>query len=581
MAINKSKLLIFGILVIISCLLTGCAIQVDQGALSGASSHQTINWQNSLEEAVKVASIEKKPIMIVFYGVSSKRIDERLFSDPEIIKLSQRFVCLKVGAEWAELIKQYKVIEFPTIVFTDRLGREYTRIVGYKSKPSFISLLNDASATVQVEYDVNVIQGREPQAEVICKFNNVRFESLTVYLRERHDDIDILSCQGSDERPAIKKVQSATWEIRFGSRSKRDLSIKYKVGLNVLSTMDFEPAYISYLGGRYGILDGHALFLDSPDIIATEKVTVNLKLPDGWSALTPWEDVGNFSYIADRIEEVVDAVFCIGNFRYSKRQLNDKEIYVVFCGPEGYNFDLNSKGDLALHIFRDYISRFGDYPFKKYLAIFAHRTPDGKYIHGTAHGLGFAGPVEMSNINMLQFMAHEIFHVWNGGIILQRSEYEVWFKEGFTQYYGYLTPYRVGFYDKSSFVQFLKRDYDEYIRKHESGEDMALTRVKEGLARQEHYRQGRSNNLWMMYNKGALVASLLDDEIKEKTNGQRSIDDLMRYMFTEFKDKRYSTDDILNAVNKITGHDFTKFFVDFIYGKAKLPPTKKLENYDL
>jgi len=184
---------------------------------------------------------------------------------------------------------------------------------------------------------------------------------------------------------------------------------------------------------------------------------------------------------ADFLEEVVDSVFCIGQFRSAKRQFGEHEIYAVYCGVEENGPGLEQRVDEIVQIFRDYVMRFGDFRPKRYLAVFTEPTSNREYIHGSAHSVGFVGPVNVD----YTFIAHEIFHIWNGGIINQKSDYEGWFKEGFTQYYGYLTPYRVGLYSKEQFLGHLRKDYEGYLNRYGTEDDMALTRVKEELAREK------------------------------------------------------------------------------------------------
>ena len=97
--------------------------------------------------------------------------------------------------------------------------------------------------------------------------------------------------------------------------------------------------------------------------------------------------------------------------------------------------------------------------------------------------------------------------------------------------------------------------------------------MKEGTARKEGYLQPGSVKLRTMYNKGALVAATIDSEIRKRSNGLKTLDDVMLYMFQQFKNERYSTEDILEAINKVTELDFSRFFLDFVYGTTKLPKT--------
>ncbi len=89
------------ILLLISlCILTGCAVipQTQEGQKPREASPEEIEWQTSFKSAVNIANARKMPMMLVFYGVSSRRLDQNAFSDPDVIELAQQFVCLKIGA---------------------------------------------------------------------------------------------------------------------------------------------------------------------------------------------------------------------------------------------------------------------------------------------------------------------------------------------------------------------------------------------------------------------------------------------------------------------------------------------------
>ena len=64
------------------------------------------------------------------------------------------------------------------------------------------------------------------------------------------------------------------------------------------------------------------------------------------------------------------------------------------------------------------------------------------------------------------------------------------------------------------------------------------------------------------YGKGAIVAALLDIELRTRTQGRQSLDDLVRAMYTRFPETSsgYTNDDILHELNRLTGTDFTEFF---------------------
>lgn len=64
----------------------------------------------------------------------------------------------------------------------------------------------------------------------------------------------------------------------------------------------------------------------------------------------------------------------------------------------------------------------------------------------------------------------------------------------------------------------------------------------------------------------------MDSEIRKRTGCRKSLDDLMNYMFHESRERRYSSEDVLEALETVAQQDFSQFFSDFVYGRVKLPP---------
>jgi len=415
---------------------------------------------------------------------------------------------------------------------------------------------------------LRIDSSRPGLARVKCVFKNMRQDSLVLTLRVKHAEISNILYDSEDDRPSWEEREDNIWIMRFTKPGMKTVTVEYDVELNVSSRIGHEPEYTSYMGDDYGILDGHALFLMPQGLHTTGEVKVNLGFPAGWKSITPWKAIGRSSFISDSIDEVVDSVFCIGQFQSAKGQLGEHEIYAILSGAVEKNFNLEKKASDMTKIFRDYVMRFGDFPFKRYLGIFAGDASDGIRMHSSAHGTGFIGPMYVD----YSFVAHEAFHVWNGGTTMQKSDYEVWFKEGFSQYYGYLTPYRTGIYSKERFLQYLRQDYRTYLQKYGTDDDMPLTRVREKTARKEGQEQVSSAKVWVMYYKGALVASLMDSEIRKRTDGRKNLDDVMYHMFHEFREQRYSSEDVLEALNTVTQQDFGQFFLTYVYGTTKLPP---------
>jgi predicted metalloprotease with PDZ domain len=74
------------------------------------------------------------------------------------------------------------------------------------------------------------------------------------------------------------------------------------------------------------------------------------------------------------------------------------------------------------------------------------------------------------------------------------------------------------------------------------------------------------------YQKGAVVGMMLDLEIRKRTSGVKSLDDVMRDLDQTFGqgDRAYENDDLLRSINRVSGSDFSDFYTRFIHGTEEL-----------
>jgi predicted metalloprotease with PDZ domain len=76
------------------------------------------------------------------------------------------------------------------------------------------------------------------------------------------------------------------------------------------------------------------------------------------------------------------------------------------------------------------------------------------------------------------------------------------------------------------------------------------------------------------YDKGELLGLLLDLDIRRRTNGVKSLDDVMRYLYTEFfqQGRNYTPADFQKACELMTGVSLEEFFSRYVRGREDLKP---------
>ncbi|MBI3911807.1 MAG: M61 family metallopeptidase [Armatimonadetes bacterium] len=175
---------------------------------------------------------------------------------------------------------------------------------------------------------------------------------------------------------------------------------------------------------------------------------------------------------------------------------------------------------------------------------------------------------------------HEQFHAWNAKAfrpaVLTPYRYDanprcgtLWFVEGFTSYYGALLPVRAGVWTREQFYADAAHAYDRTLRSAGRGRT-SLRRASEAAFASPVYGEGEGTSY---YNQGQLVAMLLDLRLRTLSDGRRSLDDVMRWVFRQYpSDKRGYADDFLpGAIRQATGLDLSAECTRFIDGVADLP----------
>lgn len=191
--------------------------------------------------------------------------------------------------------------------------------------------------------------------------------------------------------------------------------------------------------------------------------------------------------------------------------------------------------------------------------------------------------------------SHEFFHLWNvkrlrptalGPFDYAREDYtpSLWFAEGITTYYSYVAMLRAGLWTPddlyrhlASEVQTLEGEPGRKLMSAESSSFHAWFYDRSSQMQETNF----ANSTISYYNKGALVGLLLDLEIRARTGGQKSLDDVVRLMYGRFygatqqtyylPGRGYEESDILQALNEASGSDFSDFFKRYIQGTDALP----------
>jgi predicted metalloprotease with PDZ domain len=170
--------------------------------------------------------------------------------------------------------------------------------------------------------------------------------------------------------------------------------------------------------------------------------------------------------------------------------------------------------------------------------------------------------------------AHEYFHAWNvkrirpfalGPFDYQHENYThmLWVAEGFTDYYGEQLLVRAGLLSQKEYLNRISNDIKNEQTTPGRHFESAMEASFDAWIKSYRPNENSPNSIISYYTKGSLIAMLLDLEIRDHTNGNNSLDDVMRFLMKEYYEKQkrgYTDDEFQKAAEMIAGESLTDFF---------------------
>ncbi|OEK00014.1 hypothetical protein BFP97_00090 [Roseivirga sp. 4D4] len=313
-----------------------------------------------------------------------------------------------------------------------------------------------------------------------------------------------------------------------------------------------------------------------------EPCTISFDLPDDYEIASGLKKIKDHKLYADDYYRLVDSpMFASSSLRRISYSVKD------------YSFTLWIQGDLPKtdeEIIKDF-SRFtalqidvmGEFPCPKYHFLF--QCLPYKHYHGVEHWNSTVITIGPSSAlvdrdrykDFLGVSSHELFHTWNV-IRLRPKEmtpydfqsenyHETGFvTEGVTTYYGDLFLARSGVFSLEEYLQelnkLLKRHYENEGRTNLSVAESSFDLWLDG------YERGIPGRKVSIYNEGALAALILDLMIRVKFNNDKSLDDVMRLMWSThgIDQSGYSFLDYKSAAESVYEETLDRYFDDIISG---------------
>lgn len=419
-------------------------------------------------------------------------------------------------------------------------------------------------------------------------------------IREFARNVVTISASGPAGALRLRKLDKATWKI---ARCDGALHIVYRVYAWDLSVR------AAHLDSTHGFFNGPALFLR---VVGREHLPIEVRIdPPAGDEYAHWKVATTLAcaerrryafgrYRADDYDELLDHPVEMGRFTIDAFDAGGARHEVAITGRHDADTrrlcrDLSRICAAHQRLFEPRTRRA---PFDRYLfQVLVVGNGYGGLEHRSSTSLicsrnelpqaGQRG-VPDGYRSFLGLASHEYFHAWNVKRIkpaafvdpdLQRENYTelLWIFEGFTSYYDDLMLVRSGVIDRDAYFELLAKSIGAVAR----GSGRQLQSVAESSfdAWIKYYRQDENapNAIVSYYTKGSLVALALDLTIRARSAGRRSLDDVMRLLWTrfgrDFAQRRTGVDEdaFARLLEEAVGMRLDAQIRRWAYGTSELP----------
>lgn len=358
----------------------------------------------------------------------------------------------------------------------------------------------------------------------------------------------------------------AYWQLSAdGKLYQGSVTLSYKVDLSYTRTeWDFgnEQAGRVYRGGLYSVTK--PLFMSGDPSRGAE---VHFKLPRGWDIAAPWRAVDGkiHTYYAEDWQALENNAITVGKFERARASANGFDLEIVLLG------DFEGAPPLVVETIEQvlpvYLDLFAGTPSSKYMMFYLNGQSEDA--EAFKNGAAFTTTLNLSSNNRIfwaDFLAHELFHFWNGQRIRAEDRSRGnWFSEGFTDYYANLVLVNRSVLSEDWFRRRMENIFGNYLWFHSSGIFEGLSVLEAGI------EKGR--NRFGIYDAGWVLAFALDDEIRTRSSGEKSLDDAMKAIYERYgkTGERYEVDDLIATMSTATDLDLSDYFDLYLKTRTPLP----------
>lgn len=388
-------------------------------------------------------------------------------------------------------------------------------------------------------------------------------------VREYARHLETISALGpAGEELAVIKVAKNRWRVAGPAGAR--ITVRYRLYAHELSVRT------NFVDPSFALVNGAPTFLvpageSGP---AAGAFTVRLELPEGWTRVATSLPAlaAPRTFRAADYDQLVDSPIYAGSGTLRELAIDGVVHALLDEGGDEFWQGERALADLG-KIAAAHRGLFGGaFPYPRYLFLNLLVEADGGLEHKDSTVImasRWQAGTRKGYLDWLALVSHEHFHAWNvkrlRPVELGPFDYErevhtesLWIAEGLTSYYDELQVHRAGLMTRKEYLERLSDQLEAFATT--PGRLVQPVTAASWDAWIKFYRpdENSGNSRVSYYQKGALVGLLLDVEIRRATDGERSLDDVLRAAWTRYAgDRGFRSDEFRALFSEVAGTDLS------------------------
>lgn len=463
-----------------------------------------------------------------------------------------------------------------------------------------LALLTTAITFAQsdIKYTISFPNAAHHEAEISMQIGNLSNKALRVRMS-----------RSSAGRYATHEFGKNVYNVKAFNEAGKQLTIKqvegdiYEIAAGNSAVKITYTLFANWTDGTYASVDPSHAHLNMPAVFmwaeGMDNRPIHIVFNDmdkyGWKIATQLKPEGHNSYYARNLQYLMDSPTELSAYKESSWKVTNpdgkqQEIRLAIHSDDAQSVIDNFAG-MVRRVTLEEAAVFGEFPLYDYGTytflddIYPTNSDDGMEHRNSTCIVQTNDQVADNELDLLSTYSHEYFHSWNVKRIRPKSlepfnfahanmSSELWFAEGFTEYYGEMLLVRAGFHTPQEYTGIIATLVNQMLNTPGASKYPATQMSRYSVFADAGVSIDPNNNTNIFtsyYYYGGAIALALD--LRLRAEYHLTLDDYMRAVWLALGKvmKPYTIPDLQRVLASVTKNpEFAAdFFNKYIYGTDK------------